>query len=589
MAAPAADRGDAPGPVNGAQALVRLLEQERVPAAFGIVGGKLAPLLQALSRSTIAFVGVRHESAASMMAAAVFAGTGRVAVALGEMGPGALNLAAGAGVAFNNHLAALLITTNQHRAAAYPHAGMFMDMDTRAVLAPLTKWGAVVNDARRLPELLRTALREACSGRPGPVHLDIPHDVLTQTCRWHDGEFDIAPARYRALLGPRPAAQAVADAVAVLQRARRPLVVAGGGTVHAGAEAEARTLAARLRAPLVPTQMALGVAPSHSAHFIGHGGLIAGDAVIAAFDQADAIVSIGCRFSSWLWDELGPLARRSTPLVNINIDASALGSPALHAVAMQADAKLALQDLLAALPESLPAVDALWLPGLRRRRADDEANLAAMANEAPDAAAAGDAPAAMHPAALAMAIARALPDDALAVFDGGHTSFWSNDCTPVQAVRTRFHDPGMSQLGFGLPWALALQFMHPGRLVVNITGDGSFGFTLQELDSARRHRLPVVNIIHNNAAWGIIRAGQRRQHGFELGTALDGTDYAAIARGFGCHGETLTSPGQLAAALDRARRSGLPAVIDCPTRFEPHPAMPAFGRMNRYGFEALVG
>jgi TPP-dependent 2-oxoacid decarboxylase len=120
----------------------------------------------------------------------------------------------------------------------------------------------------------------------------------------------------------------------------------------------------------------------------------------------------------------------------------------------------------------------------------------------------------MHPAALAKAIAEALPGDALAVFDGGHTTFWSNDFTPVHAVRTRFHEPGMSHLGFGLPYAIALQAQQPGRAVALITGDGSFGFTLNELDTARRHRLPVVNIIHNNAAWGIIRQGQKMQFDF---------------------------------------------------------------------------
>ena len=567
--------------LTGAEVLVRLLEAEGVPYAFGIVGGKLAPLLHALSRSRIPFVGVRHEATGPMMAAAVHAASGQVAVALGEMGPGGLNLASGAGVAFNNNLAALLITTNQHRAAAYPHAGMFMDLDLRAVLAPLTKWNAVVHDARRIPELVRTAFREALSGRPGPVHLDFPQDVLSSVCRFAADELSVAPARYRAVSQPRPAARDIDAAAALLRASRRPLVVAGGGVVASGAAPALRALASRLGAPVVPTQMALGVAASDSPHFIGHGGLIAGDAVQHAFDEADVIVSIGCRFSSWLWDARGALARRHHRLININIDASALGSPALHEVAMQADAGHALDDLLHALGERPAlAVDADWLPRLRSVRAGYEAALAVMAS---------DTGATMHPAALAQAVGQALPRDALAVFDGGHTTFWSNDLTPVHDVRTRFHEPGMCQLGFGLPYAMALKGMHPDKPVVNITGDGAFGFTLQELDSARRNGLPVVNIIHNNAAWGIIRAGQRLQLDFELGTALDGTDYAAIARGFGCFGETVERAEEVAPALQRALASGLPAVLDCRTRFIPHPAMPAFGSMNRYGFDALTG
>ncbi|HYP71839.1 MAG TPA: thiamine pyrophosphate-dependent enzyme, partial [Variovorax sp.] len=274
--------------------------------------------------------------------------------------------------------------------------------------------------------------------------------------------------------------------------------------------------------------------------------------------------------------------RRSQRLISINIDASALGHPALHELALQSDARAALDDLLAHGGEALgEGVDREWLPGLRRARGMYESRLSAMREE-------GEPEQRMHPAALADAIGQALPPDALAVFDGGHTSFWSNDLTPVRDVRTRFHEPGMSHLGFGLPYAIALQAQQPERPVALITGDGSFGFTLNELDTARRYRLPVLSIVHNNAAWGIIRAGQRNALDFELGTALDETDYAAIARGFGCYGERVTEVAEVGPAISRALASGLPAVLDCQTRFVPHPAMPAFGSMNRYGFDALT-
>ena len=570
--------------LNGAQALVRLLLAEQVRDVYGIVGGKLGPLLHAISQQErLRFLGVRHEAAGPMMAAAAHAASGQIAIALGEMGPGGLNLASGLGVAFNNNLPLLAITTNQHRAASYPHSGMFMDLDTVAVTRPITKWNAVVHDARRLPELVRRAFREALGGRPGPVHLDIPQDVLTQSCQFDEAEFDVPPSRYRALGRVRPDAADVQQAAVLLREAKRPLIVAGGGVVASGAAELVRTLAQRWGAPVLPTQMALGVVASGSDHFIGHGGLIAGEPVRQAFEGADLVLAVGCRWSSWMWDERGPLARRSRRLVSINIDPSALGQPALHELGMQADARAALADLLAACGDKLgEGVDRDWLSGLRKARAAYEAWLAELSGQ-------GDASQAMHPAALAAAIGRALPADALAVFDGGHTSFWSNDLTPVQEVRTRFHEPGMSHLGFGLPYAIALQAQQPGRAVALITGDGSFGFTLNELDTARRYRLPVINIVHNNAAWGIIRAGQRNALGFELGTALDETDYAAIARGFGCHGERVSELSEVGPAIGRALASGLPAVLDCQTRFVAHPAMPAFGRMNRYGFEALVG
>ncbi len=568
--------------LTGAQALVRVLAAEQVKFVFGVVGGKLAPLLHAIHQdSRLRFVGVRHEASGAIMATADFAGSGRVAVAIGEMGPGGLNLASGAGIAFNNNLAMLLITTNQHRAASYPHSGMFMDLDVLAVLKPLTKWNAAIHDPRRIPELARRAFREALSGRPGPVHLDIPQDVLAASCDFADDEFDLLPARYRAIDKPRPAERAVSAAADLLRRASRPLIVAGGGVITSGAEAGIRKLAALLRAPVVPTQMALGAVATDSPFFIGHGGLIGGAAIQKAFAEADVILAAGCRFSSWMWDDQGPLARRHHHLININIDPSALGAPAIHDVPIHADVAATIDDLLSGLTAEPPmGVAADWLRDLRQARAEYEKKLETMVADRSSPV--------MHPAALGRAIAQALPKDAIAVYDGGHTTFWSNDLTPVSDARTRFHDPGMSQLGFGLPYALSLQLQHPGKPIVNITGDGAFGFTLQELDTARRLKLPVVTVIHNNASWGIIRAGQRMQYDFELATGLEDTDYAAIAKGFGCVGETVSSPDEIAPALQRAIASGLPSVIDCKTRFVPHPAMPAFGAMNRYGFDALT-
>lgn len=566
--------------LTGAQALVRLLAGEQISHVYGLVGGKLSPLLHAIAQQPgLRFIGTRHEAAGPMMAAGTFAGSGQIAVAVAEMGPGGLNMVSGLGVAFNNHLPLLAITTNQHRAAAYPHSGMFMDLDTVAASRPVTKWNAVVHDARRMPEIVRRALREALGGRPGPVHLDIPQDVLTQVCSFRDDEFDLAPGRYRAIGRPRPDAQALAQAATLLQGARRPLIVAGGGVVASGAAAQVRALAERLRCPVIATQMALGVVPTDSAHFIGHGGLIAGAPIKEAFAAADVILSVGCRWSSWMWDEQGPYARRAHRTIAINIDPSALGQPVLHEVAMQADAGAALDDLLATFDaEWQPQAEPDWLLQRQAARRQYAAQFAAASSEAGQA---------MHPAALAREIAQALPGDARVVYDGGHTTFWSNDLTPVREVRTRFHEPGMSHLGFGLPYALALSATQPDRPSVLITGDGSFGFTLNELDTARRYGLPVLVIIHNNEAWGIIRAGQKAALDFELGTSLQGTDYAAIARGFGCHGERVDALHEVGPAIARALASGLPAVLDCRTRFVPHPSMPLFGSMNRYGFDAV--
>lgn len=566
--------------LNGAQALVRMLRTEQVSHVYGLVGGKLGPFLQAVGQEPgLRFIGTRHEGVAPMMAAAAYAGTGRMAVAIAEMGPGGLNLMSGLGVAYNNNLPLLAITTNQHRAAAYPHSGMFMDLNTVAVSGAITKWNVVVNDVRRLPQLVRRAFREALSGRRGPVHLDIPQDVLAETCEFSDDEFELQPHQYRPVGRMRPDACQVEQAVRLIGSARRPVIVAGGGVIHSEAAQSLRALAQRLSCPVVPTQMALGVIASDSEFFIGQGGLIAGAPIKQAFAQADVIVSVGCRWSSWMWDEAGPFARRTHRSISINIDPGALGEPVVHEVAMQADARAALDDVLSGLSDVRLQVEPDWLTRMRALRND----YVALLDEG-----ASDTGAVMHPGALAREIGRALAQDTLVVFDGGHTSFWSNEFTQTHEVRTRFHEPGMSHLGFGLPYAMALKAAFPDRPVAQITGDGSFGFTMNELDTARRHGLPVLSIIHNNEAWGIIRVGQKNTGGFELGTSLAGTDYAAIARGFGCFGERVTSLEEVGPAVRRALASGLPAVLDCMTRFVPHPSLPMFGSMNRYGFDALT-
>ncbi|HET6506086.1 MAG TPA: thiamine pyrophosphate-binding protein [Baekduia sp.] len=564
-------------------ALTRLLVAAGVREVFGIPAGKLAPWLRSVGEEpSLRHVGVRHEAAASWMAAAIHASTGRVAVAYSESGPGSHNLVSGLGSAYADNLAVLVVTSGVPTHVAYPFDGLVMETDNTKLFAASTKWGAVVRDPARLPALVHRALREALAGRPGPVHLEIPADVLTMEAEYAVAELD-APLDHVLPAPPASDVGAIARAADLLAGARRPLVIAGGGVARAQAEDEVRALGL----PTTATQMGLGVVSTEDPRFFGHGGLIGGDAVLRAVREADVVLAVGCRLSSWWWEGSAPPIAGA--LIHVDVDPQAIGRLVTPEVGIVADARGALRDLVAALA-GRSAADPAWLDGLvaehrAARAAYLEAAAAgggardgdAMRNDGTDGDGdrlAGAAP--LHPATLADAIGRALPDDALVVYDGAHTSFFSNDLTPATAPRTRFHEPGMGHLGFGLPYANALALAHPGRPVINITGDGAFGFTLTELDTARRHGLPTVTIIHNNSAWGVIRLGQERG-GFELGTDLEGTDHVAIARAFGCHAERIERADEVAPALRRALASGRPAVIDVPTRLVPHPGLPRFG------------
>jgi acetolactate synthase-1/2/3 large subunit len=559
--------------LTAAEAVIAGLVAAGVREVFGIAGGKFAPLLEALAREPrLRWTGTRHEAAAAFMATAVAHRTGRPAACLAEMGPGALNLASGLDTALTNHLPVLAITMGTPARLSRPSHGQIMDLDAAGVFGALTTWRATIAHAARIPELMARAVREAMTPAAGPVHLELGYDVL--------GAPDPIPAAaLEAVAAAAAPGRGLADADALdgaaelLAGARRPLIIAGGGAVAAEAEAEVRELAGRLDAAVLTTQMGIGALGDDDPALVGQGGVVFGDSVLTGLREADVVLAVGCRFSSWLWDGMAPAGTENPAqrLIHLDADPSAIGALRPAAVGLAADAQRTLRALLDALPPHPGAADPGWRERLRAAHLDYLAGVRELG--------AGE-DGVMHPAQLARALGEAIPVDALVVYDGAHTSFWSNDLTPVTAPRTRFHDPGSGHLGFGVPYAHGLALIEPGRPVIDITGDGAFGFSVAELDTAVRFGLDVVHVIHDNQAWGVI-AGSQRRLGFELGTELAGTDYAAIAAGFGAHGERVATPAEVGPALTRALAAGGPAVIDARVRFVAHPGLPRFGAMGR--------
>jgi thiamine pyrophosphate-dependent acetolactate synthase large subunit-like protein len=558
-----------------AEAVVAGLVAAGVREVFGIAGGKFAALLSAMAgEPQLRWTGVRHEAAAAFMATAVAHRTGRPAACLSEMGPGALNLASGLDTAYTNHLPVIAITIGTPGRLSAPSHGQIMDLDAAAVFGAVTKWRATIAHAARIPELMARAVRESLTAAPGPVHLELGYDVL-------DDPDTIAAGALQAIASAARPGRAIADsdeigrACALLTGAQRPLVIAGGGVIASGAEAQVRTLARRVDAPVLVTQMGIGALASDDPSLVGIGGVVFGESVVRALTEADVVIAIGCRFSSWLWDGMAPAGalEPGQQLIHLDADPTMIGRLRPAAVGLAGDARATLSALLERCAAATAAVDPTWRERLRTEHLDYLAGVAQLGCD--------DGPGElMHPAQLAAALGRAMPDDALVVYDGAHTSFWSNDLTPVTHPRTRFHDPGSGHLGFGVPYAHALARIEPERPVVDITGDGAFGFTLSELDTAVRYGLRAVHVIHDNQSWGVIAAGQRRL-GFELGTELAGVDYAAIARGFGAHGERIATAQEAGPALARALAHDGPSVIDARVRFVTHPGLPRFGAMGR--------
>src|SRR5215212_6592603 len=286
--------------LSGGEVLARVLRASGVLDLFGVPAGKLTPFLGAVSLDgAFRHIGTRHEAPAVWMAGALFQATGRIAVAYGESGPGSHNLVSALGSLRNNNLAALVLTPGAPSGVAYPHQGLVMDSDNERLFAPVTAWSGVARSPERIPQLVRWALREALTGRPGPTHLEIPIDVLRAQAAFDPAELD-APLERFLPAGRAPADPAAVDrAAALLERAERPLIIAGGGAALSGAEAEVRALCASLGAAATATQMGLGIVSTADPSFFGHGGVIGGEAVVRAMQDPDIVLGVGVRCSSY--------------------------------------------------------------------------------------------------------------------------------------------------------------------------------------------------------------------------------------------------------------------------------------------------
>jgi thiamine pyrophosphate-dependent acetolactate synthase large subunit-like protein len=557
--------------LTGGQALVRVLKASGITDYYGVCGGNLTSILGEINATEeLSYIGCRHEAAGAMMAAGAYMATGRLAVCIAEQGPGSTNLVGGLGVALNNHIPLLAISSSLPTHRGWPNDGTLMEANTAELMAPITKWNTHVMTMERLPEIIRQAIRQALTGAPGPVHLNITSDILKGEGEFSEDELNAPLSLFLPSGRAQANAEAVRSAAEALSQAKRPVLLAGGGVVHSEATEAFRTLAKKLNAPATCSQMAIGVVSTEDPNFIGHGGALADPPTRQALSEADVVVAVGCRFSSWFTDK-GKAYTQGWPnqkVIHIDSDPTVPGRAVPADWALIGDAQTVLNQIIDCLADDAKNQrDPEWLPSLVKAHQSRHNELLALAEKPAEVP---------HPATVALAIDAALPEDSLVVYDAGHTSFWSNTLTRATHPRTRFNDSGIAQLGFGTPFAHALKACAPDKPVFSITGDGSFGFTLQELDTARRYGIPAIHIIHNNSAWGVIRVAQQRS-GFEMGTELEETDYAEIARAFGCYGEKVEQLDNIGPAIQRALDSGLPAVLDIRTSFEHHPCFKSFG------------
>ena len=542
----------------GADLLVKCLIREGVQFVFGIPGGQLCPLLDAVRRlgpeAGLQFVMTRHEQAAAHMADAYARVTGRPAVCLGTVGPGAADLVPGVYAAWADSIPMIVLTAQNQTWKSYPERGSMQSLDQVGLFAPVTKWGARVTHWQRIPELVQRAFRAATSGRPRPVHLDLHVDVLVATGDEASLPLPVdAPERYRAVQPPVAPPELIEKAARMLVEAERPLIHPGGGALRSGAWDEVRGLAEYLSAPVTTSQGACGVLPEDHPLCLIAGGYGA----LGAQAAADVVLLVGGRLGDvdfWgqppYWGEPG--AQR---LIQVDIDPESIGLNRPVDLALVGDARATLRALLEEVRRLTPPKPER--PELAEYRATQDAWLAQF-----EAQAASDR-APIHPLRLIRDVRAFFPREAITIVDGGNINVWAHYLNRVYEPRSFLWAADSGQLGTGLPYAIGAKLACPERPVYAICGDGAFGLNIQELETAARLQVPVVVVVANDRQWGMIKGAQLAAYdGAYIGVDLRDVRYDLVAQAMGCYGERVERPQEITPALERAMASGRPAVVD---------------------------
>lgn len=565
--------------VTGADLLVECLAREDVRHVFGIPGAQPLGLVDSIGRAPgIDFVMTRHEQAASHMADAWARVTGGISACLGTVGPGATDLVPGVATAWCDSSPMLVLTAQTQSFRAYPHHGSQQELDQLRLFSPITKFSACVYHVSRIPEMVRAAVRAALSGRQGPAHLDLPADVLFANVE-PDAAWMWEPRETRAGGSGGLARSDLEEIVRLLEGARRPLVYLGKGVLRAGAWEEARALAERLGAAVATSVGAKGAIPEDHPQAL----IAMGYGAMAAQADSDVVLAVGTRFgelSFWgrppLWGEWDV-----QKVIQIDADPQIVGMNRPVAVGAVADARAALSEILAALggaPARAPH------PGIAEYRAAQESWLAGFESDSTS----DRTP--IHPLRLAREVREFFPREAIVVVDGGNCCVWSSYVTRVYDPRSFLWAGNMGHLGAGLPFAVAAKLAHPERPVFVLHGDGSFMFLPQELETARRLGLPIVDVIFNDRAFGMIKGAQDMACGSRhVGVDFFDTRYDELARAMGCHGERVTEPDEIGPALKRAVDAGVPAVLDVIVDQEANLAAPDLATLADLWLEGCGG
>jgi acetolactate synthase-1/2/3 large subunit len=541
--------------LTGAQALIKSLEMEHAEVIFGLPGGAILPAYDPLLDSSIRHVLVRHEQGAGHMAEGYAYVTGRPGVAMVTSGPGATNLVTPLCDAYMDSVPMVAITGQVARPIIGTDA--FQEGDTVGITRSVTKHNELVMRPEDIPLSVRQAFLLASTGRPGPVLLDVPKDILQARAEWYwpnDDEVTASLPGYRPNTKGHP--RMVREAVRLITASRRPVIYAGGGILKARASEALRKLAELVNAPVVTTLMARGAFPDSHRQCLGMPGMHGNYAAITAMQEADLLIALGTRFDDRVTGRVSSFAP-DAKVVHVDIDPAELGKIRRAEVPIVGDCRLVIEELvrvLIASGEAQPDRSPWW------------AQIADWSSRFPlhyEPQAEGDP---LKPQAVIEAIRDASPADTTVVSGVGQHQMWASQYWRFDHPYTWVNSGGLGTMGFAVPAAIGAKVGRPDRMVWAIDGDGCFQMTAQELVTASSERIPIKVAILNNAYLGMVRQWQEmfyEERYSEVYLSPDLPDYVKWAEAMGCVAFRVENASDVGPVIEKANAiDDRPVVID---------------------------
>ncbi len=531
--------------ITGNEILGKALKNEGTKDLFFIMGGPMMHAENACAKEGIRMIDVRHEQAAALSAQAYSRLLQKPAVCMAASGPGVINLTTGIANAYID--CAPVVAIGGSSSVRQYGRQVFQEIDQVALLKGCTKWTDRVIDVRRIPEMVNTAFQKAMGGKPGPVYLDMPADVLYEKVPEEEVQWGLSG---RTLLRPRPMGeQAQVDKlIAALSKAKNPIILTGGGVIWSQAWPELTQFVEKAGIPFYTTPQGRGVLPDdHPLSFLAMRS--------SAFKDADLILIIGTRMNYIINHAAPPRFAAGATIARIDIDADEIASsPRKVDIGIVGDCKAVLQQLLAAMPGRIdPAAYNTWRDGLAsgeaKKRGETDGGMAM--NKTP-----------IHPLRLCEEVKNFMKRDAILVVDGQEILNFGRQSMPTFAPAHRLNSGPFGMMGVGMPFGVGAKAACPDKQVIVVHGDGSFGLNAMELDTAVRHKLPILVVISLNGGW---TADPKKE---KTGRDLGYTRYDKMAEGLGCYGEYVEKPEDIGPALVRAQKKvdeGMVALVNVKT------------------------